>query len=113
MDLSISVMTYSKYLHFVSEKFTRKTPDPACYRGKIHASQALTGEFEKVLAENMELRKELHNEPMFGVPRARVGGRVDNSFSVKGERLQISIFRTLSPTVNLKHRGLPCENDGI
>jgi len=27
--------------------------------------QALTGEFEKVLAENMELRKELHNEPMW------------------------------------------------
>ena len=103
MDLSISVMTYSKYLHFVSEQFTRKTPYPACYRGKIHASQALTGEFEKVLAENMELRKELHNEPMFGVPKGdRVCARVDNGFSVKGERLQLSIFRTLSPTVNLK-----------
>mmetsp|Transcript_54811 Transcript_54811/g.119933 ORF Transcript_54811/g.119933 Transcript_54811/m.119933 type:complete len:620 (+) Transcript_54811:69-1928(+) len=27
--------------------------------------QALTGEFERILAENLEMRKELHNEPMW------------------------------------------------
>eukprot|EP00435_Cladocopium_sp_Y103_P018739 s1457_g4.t1 len=36
--------------------------------------QALTGEFERILAENLEMRKELHNEPMWLLRSLEVEG---------------------------------------